>query len=335
MALGACHGRSHPGGEGGIHPVHHRHVAELLVIGSALVVGLGISMKGRGDQLTLGRLGQQIARQLFDAELVEGQVVVEGPDDVIPIGPDGPGAVVRIARGIRVAGEIQPHPRPVLTELRSGHQAVDVVSVGIRALVGKKGIQVLWGRGQSDQIEGNPPGERSPIGHGAQSKTFLRQPPFNEMIDRMNRLRNLLPDEGLVGPVLVELRPLPDPLPEQGDLLLAQTLSPALGRHEFGIPLFQGHPEKNFTLLGVSRDNRRVSVQIPGGAFEGIQAQTRFAVFLVGTVAGDAAVRQQGFDLGVEINRIREDRTRGRTSEQEELGESLHSTNPMLLPACA
>ena len=49
--------------------------------------------------------------------------------------------VVRIARGVRVAGEIQPHPRPVLSELRSGHQAVDVVSVGIRALVGKKAFK--------------------------------------------------------------------------------------------------------------------------------------------------------------------------------------------------
>ena len=96
------------------------------------------------------------------------------------------------------------------------------------------------------------------------------------MIDRMNRLRNLLPDEGLVGPVLVELRPLPDPLPEQGDLLLAQTLS-LLGGMSSESPFSRVTRKRIFTLLGVSGDNRRVSVQIPG-AFEGIQ-QTRFAVF--------------------------------------------------------
>ena len=72
-------------------------------------------MEGGGYQLIGGWIGQEIAGQLLDCELIEGHVAVERPNDPIAIGPDGPGWVIRIARGIRVASHIQPAPSPMLS----------------------------------------------------------------------------------------------------------------------------------------------------------------------------------------------------------------------------
>ena len=52
-------------------------VAELLVVGAALGVGQRVAVEGGGDELVVGRVGQQVAGQLFDGELVERLVRVE------------------------------------------------------------------------------------------------------------------------------------------------------------------------------------------------------------------------------------------------------------------
>ena len=57
MALGACHGDSHPNRHGGVHPVDYGDVAEFLVVGASFIVGLGISVEGSGDQLIVGGFG--------------------------------------------------------------------------------------------------------------------------------------------------------------------------------------------------------------------------------------------------------------------------------------
>ena len=49
MTLGTGHGGSHPGGKGGVYPIYHRNITELLIIGSSLIVGLGIAVKGGGN----------------------------------------------------------------------------------------------------------------------------------------------------------------------------------------------------------------------------------------------------------------------------------------------
>ena len=53
MTLGTCHGRTHPGGKGCVHPVNHRDITEFFVIGASLVIGLCIPMESRGYQLFL------------------------------------------------------------------------------------------------------------------------------------------------------------------------------------------------------------------------------------------------------------------------------------------
>ena len=163
MAIGASHGRTHPSGKGRVDPVGHCDITELLVIGSPFVVGLGVAVKGSGDQLVFGRLGQQVPRHLFDGELIKRQVFIEGPDDVIPIGPNGARRVIRIACRIGITGQIQPHPRPVFTELGAGKQTIYEVLISLGVLVGDECVDLLNLRGQSDQIEGHSAGKSSAV----------------------------------------------------------------------------------------------------------------------------------------------------------------------------
>ncbi len=115
VALGTGHGNSHPNRQGGVHPVDDGDVAVLLIVGAAFVVGLGVAVKGGGDELVIGGIGKHVARQLFHRELIERQVAVERPDDPVAVAPYGAGLVVGIPCTVCIAREIQPLPRPVFS----------------------------------------------------------------------------------------------------------------------------------------------------------------------------------------------------------------------------
>jgi hypothetical protein len=63
--------------------------------------------------LFFGGVREEVAAELFDGELVEGFVFVEGADDVVAVGPDGAGGIVGVAGGVSIAGEVEPHAGPV------------------------------------------------------------------------------------------------------------------------------------------------------------------------------------------------------------------------------
>src|SRR3954449_8303947 len=94
-------------------------VAELLGIGAAFAIGEGVAIEASRDERLDVAIGEQVARELLGSELVEGQVAVERVDDPIAIAP-GPraGAVLFIAVGIGVAGEVEPPAGPLLAEVR-------------------------------------------------------------------------------------------------------------------------------------------------------------------------------------------------------------------------
>ena len=62
----------------GVHPIEHRFHAKLFGIDAAFLVNHGIPQEPRGNDLILGRLGQEIAGNLLDDELVVRQITVEG-----------------------------------------------------------------------------------------------------------------------------------------------------------------------------------------------------------------------------------------------------------------
>ena len=68
---------------------------------------------------------QQIARELFDGELVEGQVAVERVHHPVAVFPDLAGRVDGVAVGVGVTRDVEPRARPALTEVGRSEEAVD------------------------------------------------------------------------------------------------------------------------------------------------------------------------------------------------------------------
>ena len=79
--------------------------------------------KAGGDELVLRGIGQQIAGDLLDDELVVGQIAVERADDPIAIGPDEPRLVLFVAVRIGIPSAIEPDAAPALAVVRRGEQA--------------------------------------------------------------------------------------------------------------------------------------------------------------------------------------------------------------------
>ncbi len=114
MALRATDGEAKPDGAGRGHAVHHRFDAKLLVVHAPFLVDERVTMKTRGDPLFARRVGQKIAGQLLDRELIEGHVRVERANHPIAIRPHHANRVDRIPVRVRVARLIQPMSAPTL-----------------------------------------------------------------------------------------------------------------------------------------------------------------------------------------------------------------------------
>jgi hypothetical protein len=72
VALGASDGQAEPGLSQGVHAVDHGFRPELFGLDSAFLIHHGIAEKTGGDALVESRVGEQVARQLLDGELVKG-----------------------------------------------------------------------------------------------------------------------------------------------------------------------------------------------------------------------------------------------------------------------
>ena len=96
VTLGTRHRSAHPNGHGGVGAIDDGRVAKLFVAGAAFIIGHRVPMERGGDQLLLGRVLDEISGDLFDGELIERFVVVEGFDDIIPIAPDGSKGIIGI-----------------------------------------------------------------------------------------------------------------------------------------------------------------------------------------------------------------------------------------------
>ena len=89
MALHTTHGGTLPYVESGVDTVNNRSDSKLLVIRSSLVIIHGIAMESSCNQLIGCWFGQEISGQLFNGELVIGQIAIQCLDDPIPIMPNG------------------------------------------------------------------------------------------------------------------------------------------------------------------------------------------------------------------------------------------------------
>ena len=118
VALRAGQRRAEPDGRGRVHAIDEDFVQRFLRIDAAFLVGHRIAVKPGGDFLVDGRIGQHVASDLLDRELVERQIAVERVNHPVAVFPDAATIVLLVAVGVGVAREIEPRPRPAFAVVR-------------------------------------------------------------------------------------------------------------------------------------------------------------------------------------------------------------------------
>jgi len=139
VAARAIEGQAEPDGGGGLDAVEDVFDARLLGDAAALAVEHVVAVKTTRDFLLARSRGEEIAGELFDGELVERHVGVEGVHDPVAPRPHGALGVALESVGVGVASDVQPVPSPAFAIARRGEEAVDDFGVGVGRTVGDEG----------------------------------------------------------------------------------------------------------------------------------------------------------------------------------------------------
>ena len=168
-----------------------------------LLVGLGEHLRSEREQSKRGNaaararivfggrfggLGQEVARELLNNEVVEGQVAVEGVDHIVAVVIRiGEGDIFVDAVGVGVARDIEPMPAPALAvHLRLEHR-VDAALVGVRPLIAQE-IVDIFGRGRhANEVERRAAQKSAAIGFGRGREAFALKSGENEAVDLVAR----------------------------------------------------------------------------------------------------------------------------------------------------
>ena len=131
VAAGALEREPHEGGGRGLRAVGHVFHAILLVDHAPFGREHVVAAEAGGDPLGLRRLGQEVARELLDHELVERHIAGEGIDHPVTPRPLRSLLVVVVAVGVGVAGDVEPVHRHLLSMPRRGEQPIDHPLAGV------------------------------------------------------------------------------------------------------------------------------------------------------------------------------------------------------------
>ena len=124
VALRAAHGDAHPRRGSGVEAVHHVLGAVFLINDATFIVGHVVALETGGHQLIARGVRQQIARQLFDGELVKRQVVVERFNNPVAPKPGLARVIAEVAIGIGIAGHVQPVDGHAFAEVGALEKAI-------------------------------------------------------------------------------------------------------------------------------------------------------------------------------------------------------------------
>src|SRR5258706_6074392 len=132
VALRTAYGESEPYGAYGVSTVHDLLEARLFAIDACFPIRECIAMEPGGDFLLSAGIGQHVARQLLDGELIERHVFVQRVDHPLsPTPRHRTDLVLLIAIAIGVSRQIEPRPRPLLTVMGRCKKFVDEPIVSI------------------------------------------------------------------------------------------------------------------------------------------------------------------------------------------------------------
>ena len=116
---------------------------EVFFIDGATFIGGDVAaLESGGDELLGGGIGEEVAGDLIGGELVEGEVVVEGGDDPVAVGPHFAIVVEVHAVGVGITSGVQPVAGAMFTEGGALEEFVDELGVG------RVGQGSVWGFGE-------------------------------------------------------------------------------------------------------------------------------------------------------------------------------------------
>ena len=185
VAPGAAEGQAQPGQAGGLDAVDHGLDPPFLGDRAALAGQPVVPVEAGGDELVAVRLGQEVAGDLLDGELIERQVPVERADHPVAPGGHVAAAVGLVAVAVGVSGEVEPGHRHPLAVVVGGEQAVDGLLVGVGRVVGEERRDLDRRGGQAGQVEGRSSQERDLVGFSRGLQTLGLEPGEDERIHRI------------------------------------------------------------------------------------------------------------------------------------------------------
>ena len=101
-----------------VHTIKHRLHTELFRINSALLVDHRVAKETGCNERVLGRIWQQVTRDLLDDKAVIWQVSIERSHDPVAVEPDETRLVLFEAIRVRVSGRVEPVPCPLFAVVR-------------------------------------------------------------------------------------------------------------------------------------------------------------------------------------------------------------------------
>ena len=126
----AAHRQSQPYGRGRFDPVDHVLDRVFRVDNAAFSVTPVVAIETTGDLLFERGVGQHVASDLLDRELIERHIVVERLDHPVTPSPHVALRVGLVTVGVGVAGGIQPADGHALAVPRRFQQPVNYLFVG-------------------------------------------------------------------------------------------------------------------------------------------------------------------------------------------------------------
>ena len=168
VALGALEGEAEGGLADAVETVDDGLDAKLLRNNGALLVNHAVAEKTGGDDLILGGLGQEVAGDLFDEELIVGLIPIQGVNDPVAPGPLFAREIFFEAVAVGVAGGVEPDAGPFLAVALACEELSDEGFDGWRETFhgggGGEGSDV-GGRGwEAGEVEEEAAAERGGIG---------------------------------------------------------------------------------------------------------------------------------------------------------------------------
>jgi hypothetical protein len=294
-------------------------------------------METGGEDLLGCRVRQQIAGELQDAELVVGQIGIEGLDHPFAPAAHLAIAVLLVAVAVGVAGEVEPPARLMFAVVRRGEQARERVRPRVGALVGEELVEFGERGRQAGEVERRTPQQRGAIGRRCRRLRGVarcREEGVHRMRragDRRRRLRARRCESPVLrgphgGPAVVRPgRAFLDPAPERRDLRGRQRGHRGVGRRHPLVVGAAGDEQPQFALLARAGNDHHFLAVARARQCGGALIEAQAGLVGGGAVAVEAVLLEDRQHVACEVHRRRRRLLRGgpRQRRRHERGEGV------------